>query len=258
MSPHLFDLWCLHGFLGLPEDWRQNLFPPEFNLGLHTLDWLPRLAGLPDETPTLGRLADHLNETVVRTCPASRRRVLLGYSMGGRIALHMLLQAPKVWDDAIMVSTHPGLGDAGEREQRLKSDRVWARRFRDDPWDILIRDWNAQPVFRGDHVPVMPRTENAFSRAALALALERGSLARQPDLRPGLRDLNRPVLWVAGANDDRYRVLAVECQTLNPCFELAILPDAGHRVPWARRTLFIKTVMQFLNLSIPGTLERSR
>ncbi|MEI6414440.1 MAG: alpha/beta fold hydrolase [Pseudomonadota bacterium] len=247
----LADLWCLHGFLGLPEDWR-GVFPLGFRF--HAPAWLPLLTGLPGEGPVLDVLADCLNQLAADTRTTPGRRALLGYSMGGRIALRMLLQAPKAWDCAILVSTHPGLGDAREREPRLKNDREWARRFRHDPWATLIRDWNAQPVFSKDQDTLgVSRAESAFLRSELALALERGSLAFDEDCRPGLCGLDRPILWVAGANDVRYQALAVECLALNSHFELAILPDAGHRVPWTPKVPFTETVMRFLNFPMSTT-----
>src|SRR5205085_504342 len=66
--------------------------------------------------------------------------VLLGYSMGGRFALEMLIAGAE-FDRAVIVSA--GLNLEEGREERRARDEAWARRFESDPWDDVMRDWNA-------------------------------------------------------------------------------------------------------------------
>jgi 2-succinyl-6-hydroxy-2,4-cyclohexadiene-1-carboxylate synthase len=57
--------------------------------------------------------------------------------MGGRLAMHALLESPELWSAAILVSANPGLpaADHPGRAQRMASDESWARRFESDPWE---------------------------------------------------------------------------------------------------------------------------
>ena len=75
--------------------------------------------------------------------------MLLGYSLGGRLALHALLHAPELWAGALVVGADTGLADPKEREARVRWDAAWAERFLNEPWEDVLRDWDAQAVFGG-------------------------------------------------------------------------------------------------------------
>lgn len=221
---------ALHGFLGAPSDWSALLPDAECP------DWPAIFADLPN----LGELADRLNDS-------TRGVNLVGYSMGGRIALHMLVREPSRWKRAVIVSASPGMGDPTERAKRLGSDHRWAERFRTEAWPELLADWNRQSVFVDDRSAPLERAEHLYDRAILAHALVAGSVAAQDDLTSALPDVSIPVLWVAGARDDKYALLARACAQTNPMFKLAVIPDAGHRVPWANPRAFRESLDDFLN-----------
>src|ERR1041385_1856831 len=101
-------------------------------------------------------------------------RVLLGYSMGGRLALQALIEGAN-FDRAVIVSAGLNL-EEGRDERRARVD-AWAKRFESDPWDDVMRDWNAQPVFGGH---VLPRFESDYDRHELARQLRENS----PGVRP--------------------------------------------------------------------------
>jgi 2-succinyl-6-hydroxy-2,4-cyclohexadiene-1-carboxylate synthase len=236
-------LTALHGFLGLPSDWDEAL--PESIFGrVSKLAWAPRLHGLPvgDAKPALPLLADSLNDEADR----SHSDVLLGYSMGGRIALHMLVQdrRPARWRKAIIVSASPGIAAPGERRRRWDQDKRWSERFNIESWPSLISAWDSQPIFSGE--TNRGREESDFDRGELASALARGSVGAQADLRPALSRLDVPVLWLAGERDAKYVSLAQECAALNPRFRAVTLSGAGHRLPWSGTAGFQDAVSEFL------------
>ena len=228
---------ALHGFLGLPSDW--DGLP--CTAGAHKVDWMPVLAGLPGlREPALAALAEALNSMV----PGD---VLLGYAMGGRIALHMLLsEGGEKWRKAVVVSASPGLATGVERAARFNADQRWARRFFSESWETVASAWDEQTVFTTDGPNPLMRQEAEFDRKHLALALMRGSVGRQSDLRGKLGVLNIPVLWIAGERDAKYAALARECASLNRRFRCEILPDAGHRAPWTAPKAFCASVGAFL------------
>ena len=92
----------------------------------------------------------------------------------------------------------------------------------------------------------MRRDEDEFDREELACALERGSVGLQEDLRPALRRLDVPVLWIAGEQDEKYAELAKECAALNPRFEARILEGVGHRAPWTGTQEFQNAVKEWI------------
>lgn len=238
----------LHGFLGRVSDWdtldidgfkkhcyelfshystikmNSSSYPANNRYDLQSLgSWINQRA---EDTPTL--------------------RGLVGYSLGGRIALHSLIQSPKTWHYGILISTHPGLIHPDEREIRLESDRRWARRFEQEEWTSLLEAWNSQPVFNSPgRVP--ERREDQFSRQALASVMEGCSLGRQRDLRTELAELSVPILWISGEGDAKFRSIADEMAALNDCFESVCIADAGHRIPWDQPERMKQTIEKFVH-----------
>ena len=192
---------CLHGFLGNPRDW----------------DFL-RDSGFDIETPPLDAIPD-------------RGDVLLGYSLGGRLALQALLNGAN-YQRAILVSTGLGIEDDSDREARRASDEAWAQRFESEDFETVINDWNAQPVLAG---PTLPRRRDDFDPRAL----REWSSGALPPVASRLHELTIPTLWVAGARDSKYVAEAHRGASLARG-RVAIVNDAGHRVPWEATVAFIK------------------
>lgn len=199
-------LTALHGFLGLPSDW----------------DFL-RAAGFGVETPPLDAIP-----------PGGD--VLLGYSMGGRLALHALL-AGATYRRAVIVSAGLGIEDRVAREERQRTDDRWARMFEKQPWSRVMSEWNAQPVFGGH---AMKRNERDFDRRALARQLREWSPGIMPPIAWRLREIAIPVLWIAGERDVKYVAEAKRALGMLPNGELWICPEAGHRVPWEQPERFVE------------------
>jgi 2-succinyl-6-hydroxy-2,4-cyclohexadiene-1-carboxylate synthase len=218
------SLYALHGFLGQPSDW------DFLKLGR----WI--CPDLFKKIDPFQKWASNFNQSVE---PGS---LLMGYSLGGRLALHALLQNPERWKGAIIVSAHPGLTTLQERRERLLHDHRWAERFLSEPWEDLLVAWNQQILFGGKQ-PVKFREESAYSRELLSQALKVWSLGEQENLRPKLLQLSIPILWIAGKNDQRYAPISLE----HPTFKHVLVPDAHHRVPWEQQEIFTQIMTDFIN-----------
>lgn len=210
---------CVHGFLGEGRDWD---FLRQARFDIRTVD-LFRSHPL----PLLAAAAD----------------AIVGYSMGGRLALQTLLSGA-TFSRAVIVSAGLGIEDARERVERRERDEIWARRFESDPWSQVVRDWNRQSLFEGRDVV---RNESDFDRRALAAALREWSPAVLPPLAPRLHEIEIPVLWVAGERDEKYAAEAKLAVDLLPSGELWICPGAGHRVIWDQPALFTDRLREFLD-----------
>ncbi|MGH9421814.1 MAG: alpha/beta fold hydrolase [Thermoanaerobaculia bacterium] len=199
---------CLHGFLGAPRDW----------------DFL-REAGFVIDTPPFDAIPPHGD-------------TLLGYSLGGRLALHALL-AGAHYKRAIFISTGLGIEDESARDARRISDDAWARRFETEDFDAVIADWNAQPVLAG---PALSRTRDDYD----SRGLREWSSGALPPVASRLHELMIPTLWIAGSRDAKYVAEAKRAVSLAPNGRTAIIDDAGHRAPWERATEFVAIVRDFL------------
>lgn len=169
------------------------------------------------------------------------QRILLGYSLGGRLALHALAAEPSRWEAAVIISTHPGLKSEGEKQKKLLNDRSWADRFRTEPWPKLMEAWNRQPVFLG-RPQTLKRNESDYNRELLGEMLTGWSLGTQEDLSGIIAMLPMPILWIAGEDDVAYSKLAKSLTFANPRSKVWIAPQAGHRVPWEQSEMFCQQV----------------
>lgn len=222
---------ALHGFLGQPSDW----------------DILPFEHRAPDLFRAVNAGIDETARRLLGTFDPGD--AVIGYSMGGRVALHALLAdaataIPKI-ERAVIVSAGLGIADDSGRASRLKRDEEWARRFEADQWSAVMRDWNAQPVFGGHEVA---RDEGHFDRHSLANAVRNWSPASHEFLLPVLGGIRAHVLWVVGAEDAAYVRIARDAVAAIPRAELAIVDGAGHRVAWQRTAEFVSIVGRFLGV----------
>ena len=217
------QVYLVHGFLGHPRDW--EFLPKQWNR-VELFNIAPA-GGLPS-------WAKSFNESVAQS---PGKKLLVGYSLGGRLALHALLDRADIWDGAVVVSAHPGLQTPEEKRERLAADMLWSKRFIADPWDRLMADWSAQPVFSGDGNR-LPRKEGDYCRQTLAAALDLWSLGRQEDLRGPLRTLSVPLLWIAGERDSKFAGVARGLQFSHPKSKVSIASEAGHGVPWQKKESF--------------------
>ena len=205
-------LWCLHGALGAYHDW-ESIFPGARHVDL----W---------STEPGTDLADWANQWVTTVAAEDPHPQLVGYSMGGRLALHALLAAPALWKRATIVSAHPGLRFG--RAERCARDQAWLTRFQQEPFQDVIRDWNAQPVFNEDST--LPPPERFDPR--MARCFQQWSLGNQEPLWDQLGKITCRVQWVCGEEDTKFSELGREAVTTLPQGRYLSAPACGHRVPW--------------------------
>lgn len=241
------ECWCLHGAVGMAADWRG--FAKQLaatGIGSRAVDLWRFLDCCP---MPLGEFAQALNADASGEIFRGNGRALLGYSMGGRMALHALLENAHPWQAAVIVSAHPGLETEPERAARRAGDAEWATRALAGNWQPFLDAWNAQPVL--GQTP--PRDSQASSslimrRREIARSFVDWSLGAQQALWHRLSEIKVPVLWIAGENDEKFRALAERACALTPGSSLAIAPGCGHRVPWENSDWFAGRVASFLKL----------
>lgn len=230
----MIEIHALHGFLGLPSDWNV------FNLScLHSYD-LAEPAIVPSSDGFWG-WAKRFNQIAM-----PNNGILLGYSLGGRLAMHALLDDPAKWKGGIIVSSHTGFKTEKEKTIRLKSDTAWAERFENEPWEDVIRDWNLQPVFGGFDFPIM-RKENQFSRKNLGHLLRNFSRGYQDDLSITIQNFQQPILWICGKLDTNLLAGAKDLNFNHPLSRVEVVEGAAHRVPWEQPKKFFKLIQSFIS-----------
>ncbi len=239
------ECWCLHGAVGMAADWRgfaKNLAAA--GIGSRAVDLWRFLECCPMPLPGFG-LA--LNADAGGEVFRGSGRALLGYSLGGRLALHALLEKDHPWQAAVIVSAHPGLEE--NRSARRAADAEWASLALTGNWQEFLNAWNSQAIL-GTTSPRDPRSSGSLvtRRREIARSFVDWSLGNQEPLWNRLGEISIPVLWIAGENDPKFRALAERAVSLISNAHLAIAPGAGHRVPWEGEAWFGEVVARFLKL----------
>jgi 2-succinyl-6-hydroxy-2,4-cyclohexadiene-1-carboxylate synthase len=219
----------LHGFSGTRRAW------DGVAARLHPERYLPRALDLPGH----GDAADAERPITFAGCVehvlarSPERFVLGGYSLGGRIALHIALAAPERVTRLVLVSTTAGIEDASERTARSASDHRLADELEQIPFEGFIERWRAQPLFANEppEVGALARQDQRRNRPqALAAALRGIGSGEMTPLWDRLVELEMPVTVLVGDRDAKFLALGERMVKLLPDAELAVV-SGGHGLP---------------------------
>lgn len=179
------------------------------------------------------------------------RAWVVGYSMGGRAALHLAVNAPERVGGLVLVSTTAGFPDPAQRAERIAADNALAERIPGWGIEAFVDYWLELPLFEslqrlpGHQLYALRKQRLRNDPAGLANSLRgMGSGAMLP-VWSHLRDLALPALVIAGELDERFAALARSMAAALPEAHLSILPDAGHAVPLEAPQRFTATVRGF-------------
>ena len=171
---------------------------------------------------------------------------LVGYSLGGRVAMIAACQEMPGLCGLVVEGGHPGLQSDAERDTRRDSDHHWAERFRHDALTEVFTDWYQQPVFaslnaRQREALVALRSQN--NGETLAAMLEATSLAVQPDLRAALTARAFPFYYLCGERDSKFCALATELAATRH-----VIRNAGHNAHRENPAGVVDCLAQILRL----------
>jgi 2-succinyl-6-hydroxy-2,4-cyclohexadiene-1-carboxylate synthase len=164
---------------------------------------------------------------------APERFALGGYSLGGRVALHVALAAPQRVSRLVLVSSSAGIDDASARAERRRADRRLADELESVPFEEFIERWRTQTLFAGDppEVDRLAREDQRRNRPGELAAVLRGlGTGEMEPLWDRLAQLTMPVVVAVGERDAKFRELGERMVGLLPAAELTVVPG-GHNLP---------------------------
>lgn len=180
------------------------------------------------------------------------RTALLGYSLGGRVALHFALEAPEMLTALVLESASPGIADPTDREVRRRSDADLADSILRNGLEAFVDRWQSQPLFAsqsrlpGDTQQRQRTQRLAQNPQGLANSLRGMGAGSQDYLQPRLQALYVPALFLAGGLDPRYAALAPSMAAEAPHARYQVTDDAGHAVHLEMPAEFEAVITQFL------------
>lgn len=149
----------------------------------------------------------------------------VGYSMGGRLCLHLALLHPELVRRLVVVGAHPGIEDDGERDARRQADEGRAATVERDGAQRFLHRWLDHPMFAGLPDPG-PRQDDPV---VLTACLRRLGTGAQEPLWERLSELAMPVLVLAGERDEKFVAIGRRtAEAVGDNARFAVVPDAGH------------------------------
>lgn len=223
----------LHGFTGAVSAW------DEVVSGLDGAAWGVHLPGHHPHSPAprLDASFDDVADGIAAHLSArlrGRQARLVGYSLGARLALSLMLRHPRLWACGTLIGCHPGLRDAAARSARADADARWEDMLRRQMLADFNRAWAAQPLFASQQAAAPHRlaaqeaARAAHDPPALAAMLRATSLARMPERWSALGGLAMLSTWVAGAADAKFTALAQQAAGMAPHGRCVTLAGVGH------------------------------
>lgn len=242
----------LHGFMGSGKDW-QPVIPflkPDFyliapDLPGHGESRYLYENGDYDFITAADFVLDILDDLHIR------QSILVGYSMGGRLALYLAFQNPERFSHLIVESASPGITDESERVQRREKDATTAEYLIDRDLNAFMESWYDQPLFGG--LRGHPRYSELLADRVrndpeeLARALRGMGQGQQPPLWEQLAGISLRALFLAGDQDEKYSAMLDKVAAVNPGVNTEIIPGAGHNIHFMQPERYAKTIVDFIN-----------
>ena len=232
----------LHGLLGTKADWQK------------LIEKLPHFRCIALDLPLHGEAksveVSHFDDTCaylsvqIKSAVGNSPYFLIGYSLGGRIALYYALQSQADKGNLqglILEGANLGLQSEAKRHSRWLNDQKWAQRFRCEAAETVLQDWYRQPVFahlnnRQRLELIRRRAENCGSNIAQMLLAT--SLAKQPDFRRKVRSNSLPIYYIVGEKDQKFKQMA-----LNNRLNFITIENAGHNAHSENPNKFAQTLI---------------
>ena len=219
------DVVLLHGFTHTGASWE----PVEAALGFEAI--APDIRGHGSASAVEPVTLEAVVGDVSALAPG--RFALVGYSMGGRIALHVGLALKDRVERLVLVGASPGIADAVERDARRASDERLAGEIERLSVEEFATRWAETPVLAGQPASVRARVAEDRLRntpAGLARALRGLGTGALPPLWDRLGELTMPVALVVGERDEKFSAIAFRMAGAMADTSVVVVAGAGHAV----------------------------
>lgn len=240
----------LHGFTGDSSAWPEDLFDPTRDV--IAIDLLGH--GTAPNAPESGTWSmEACVEHVMNLLQPYETFDLVGYSMGGRVAVAIAATHPSRIGRLVTLGGSPGLESESDRTSRIARDNALSTELRTDGLHKFLSRWMALPIFSGTDKLGEDWRRSSFaqrlqnSSKGLANALVGFGTGAQPSYWSQLSHFQFPCLFLAGAEDPKFVEIARDMATRTPTGESATIADAGHAAHYERPTEVAQAIYTFLN-----------
>ena len=217
--------------------------------------WRPVAELLPERYPS--RMLDHAEHSFegrLGEISESGADVLVGYSLGGRLALRAALRSPGSFTAVVLVGATAGIEEGPMRVQRVEADEKLASWMEAMPIEDIVALWERQPLFADQSEPLVEEQRPgrlSHDPRSLALLLRTAGQGTLDPVWHDIRTLEVPLLAIAGARDDGYSAAAKRIAKVAPNGHAAIVEEAGHAAHLQQPHAVAGLITEFLDQAAP-------
>lgn len=248
----------LHGFMGNVREFDEakSLLINDFYFLNIDLPGHGKTPTLHDDCYTMAKTASGLikllDELKIKQC------FLIGYSMGGRLALYLTLHFPQYFPQVILESASPGLSTEKERLERVKRDGQIARKLsrccKRDDFTKFLDNWYDLPIFGNikNHSRFEQMRENRLQNNPLEIAksLKFMGTGIQPSLWEKLSANKISLLLLVGENDTKFVDINQKMAQVNESCKLNIIENTAHNIHFENTVAFVENIRDFFRITV--------
>jgi len=217
--------------------------------------WRPVAELLPERYPS--RLLDHAEHSFegrMAEIAGAGADFLVGYSLGGRLALRAALRSPEAYRGVVLVGATAGIEEGPMRVQRAEADEKLASWMEAMPIEDIVALWERQPLF-ADQAEALVEEQRpgrlSQDQRSLALLLRTAGQGVLDPVWDELHSFDLPLLAIAGARDDGYSAAAKRIASVAPNARAAIVAEAGHAPQLQQPDEVARLITEFLEQAAP-------
>ena len=251
-------LLVLHGFTGDSSTMSSIAKPLSEKYSVISVDLPGHGSTAKDLEPYLFNFEDTLAALIeVMEFHNQQEFNVLGYSMGGRLALGLATKYPDRIKNTILIGATAGIADENQRTARRRSDDRLADEIVEKGIDWFVEYWMDQPIFESQ-IRIDSETLDASRRQrlknnaqGLANSLRGSGTGSQPSLWRKLNEITSPTLILVGEEDPKFRSLAVRLNSGISKSEIVVVPESGHACHLENPVFTLEAINAFLEEVIP-------
>ena len=178
---------------------------------------------------------------------------LVGYSLGGRLAIGLLVRHPELFASATLVSAQPGLTTERERIERQAADEHWCEILEQQGLVAFVDAWEKLPLFATqgglpkEVLEAQRRERLSHDPEGLVRSLRSCGLGQMPPYWTALRGVSVPTTLMVGEHDSKFAAVNFRMQELLPASQVSLVTGAGHNVLLERPGAVTDAITQALS-----------
>lgn len=240
----------LHGFLGCSNDWSETIELLKNDFYCVAID-LPGHGKSVTISSPLSDGFNHCHRLIKNIIDELNieQYILVGYSLGGRIALdYARTQNDQRLRALLLESSHIGLIDDQSKERRFMEDYSWAQSFATESILDTLSEWYEQEIFsnlsdRKRELLINKRAHNYG--VPLANMLLATSLGKQPYALPYMKETELPIYYCVGEKDKKFKEISRQLNGLQH-ITITEFTHSGHNIHQENVQQFALFILQHL------------